>query len=295
MVDAIVRALHAELGRVDWMGEATRGVAQQKLARLVRLVGFPDAWRASGAEVRRDDFAGNALRTAAFETRSQLARAGRPVDRGDWQLPAYQVEVAYDLAANTAVLPAGILQPPFFGLDRAVAANLGGLGTAIGHELIHGFDDQGAQLGGDGNLAAWWQQDDAARFAERRTCVADMYSTFEVMPKAFVDGKLTAGESIADAGGVRIAFDAYRALRKDATAAYVADGFTEDQQFFIAVGQAWCSRDRIAETQRRLISDPHAPPKFRVYGALRNLKEFAEAFSCAPGTPMHPARTCSVW
>jgi putative endopeptidase len=165
----------------------------------------------------------------------------------------------------------------------------------IGHELTHGFDDQGAQFDADGNLKNWWGKDDEKKFNDKTSCVADQYSTFEAMPKQFVQGKLTLGENVADLGGVKMAFKAYRSLRHDAAKAYVADGFDEDQQFFLAVAQAWCTKDRPAEIQRRLTVDPHSPPKFRVYGALRNLPEFAQAFKCAAGTPMRPAKTCSVW
>lgn len=295
MVDAIVRAMGEQIGRLDWMSEATKQIAQGKLGRIARMIGYPDKWKTYDFEVRRAEFAGNQIRAAVFETHRQLARAGKPVDRTEWLMNTYTVDAYYDPTANKTALPAGILQPPFFGQDRSVAANLGGIGMVIGHELTHGFDDQGAQFDADGNLKNWWSKDDAAKFAEKGACVADQYSSFEAAPKAFVNGRLTLGENIADLGGVKMAFQAYRALRKDAAKAYVADGFSEDQQFFLAVGQGWCSKMRPAELQRRLIGDVHAPPKFRVYGALRNLPEFGAAFSCAPGTPMHPAKTCSVW
>jgi len=295
LVEEIARVMHDEISRLEWMSDATKQIAQQKLGKLVRMIGFPDKWRTYDYEVKRDDFAGNRMRAAAFEVRRLSARAGKPVDRSEWKMNTYRVDAYYDPTANTTALPAGILQPPFFGQDRSVAVNLGGIGMIIGHELTHGFDDQGAQFDGDGNLRSWWGKEDAQKFADKGTCVAEQYSTFEAMPKAYVNGRLTLGENIADLGGVKMAFKAYRALRKDAAKVYVADGFTEDQQFFIAVGQAWCAKERPAETQRRLISDVHSPPKFRVYGSLRNLPEFAEAFSCAPGTPMHPAKTCSVW
>ena len=295
VVDAIVRVMGDELGKLDWMADGTKAIAQAKLGKVARMIGFPDTWRSYDFDVRRDDFAGNRIRAAASETRRTLRKAGRPVDRAEWQMNTFAVDASYEPTANTTALPAGILQAPFFGQDRSVAANLGGIGMVIGHELTHGFDDQGAQFDGEGNLASWWQQDDATRFADKGSCVADMYSAFEAMPKGFVNGRLTLGENIADLGGVKLAFKAYRALREDAAKVYVADGYTEDQQFFIAVGQAWCSMDRPAEVQRRLTVDPHAPPKFRVYGALRNFQEFAKAFNCAPGTPMRPAKTCSVW
>jgi putative endopeptidase len=295
LVDAIAQAMGEEIASLDWMADATKQIAIAKLGRIARMVGFPDQWKTYDYSVKRDDFAGNVLRAAAFETHRELARSGKPVDRAEWQMNAYRVDAYYNPATNHTALPAGILQPPFFGQDRTVAANLGGIGMVIGHELTHAFDDQGAQFDADGNLKNWWQNDDLAKFAERGKCVADQYSAFEVLPKKFIQGQLTLGENIADLGGVKMAFKAYRALRKDAAKTYIADGFSEDQQFFVAVGQAWCGRERPAETERRLTVDPHSPSKFRVYGALRNMREFADAFSCVAGTPMRPARTCTVW
>ncbi len=295
LIEAMVRVMGEELGRLDWMSDATKQIAQAKLARITKMIGYPDKWKTYDFDVRRGEFAANELRAAAYETRRKLARAGKPVDRTEWLMNTYQVDAYYDPTGNLTAIPAGILQPPFFGQDRSVAANLGGIGMVIGHELTHGFDDQGAQFDADGNLKNWWSKDDAAKFAEKGSCVADQYSSFEAAPKAFINGRLTLGENIADLGGVKMAFKAYRSLRKDAPKVYVADGFSEDQQFFLAVGQGWCSKMRPAELQRRLIGDVHSPAKFRVYGALRNLPEFGEAFRCAPGTPMRPAKSCSVW
>jgi putative endopeptidase len=295
LIEEIARVMGEHIAGLPWMADATRQLALAKLGKLVPMVGFPERWRTYDYAITRDDFAGNALRSAAFETHRQLSRAGKPVDRGEWQINTYQVGAYYDASANHAVVPAGILQPPFFGPDRGVAANLGGIGMIIGHELTHAFDDRGAQFDADGNLRNWWHEDDLARFLDRRSCVADLYSTFEVLPGKFIQGALTVSENIADMGGVKMAFQAYRALRKDAPRTYVADGYTEDQQFFIAAGQAWCARERPAETERRLGVHPYSPPKFRVYGALRGLPEFAEAFRCVAGTPMRPAKTCTVW
>jgi putative endopeptidase len=294
LVDAVFKVMGEQLGKLDWMSPQTRKTAQDKLAKVVRMIGYPDRWRTYDFDIKRGDFAGNELRASAFETHRVLAKAGKPVDRGEWQMNAYTVNAYYEPTENNTALPAGILQPPYFGDKRGVAANLGGIGMVIGHELTHGFDDQGAQFDADGNLKNWWQPDDKTKFDAKGQCVAEQYSTFEAAPKAFVNGKLTLGEDIADLGGVKMAFYAYRTLRAGQPPV-VADGFSEDQQFFIAVAQAWCSKDRPAETQRRLTVDPHAPPKFRVYGALRNLPEFAQAFSCAPGTPMNPAKRCTVW
>jgi putative endopeptidase len=295
IVDAIVRAMHDDLAGLDWMSPKTRDIAVAKLAKIVRRVGYPDKWKTYDFAVKRDDYAGNMLRARVFAAHRERAKSGKPFDRSEWGMQSFTVNAYYSGSANNIALPAGILQMPFFGVDRGVAANLGGIGLVIGHELTHGFDDQGSQFDADGNLANWWQPDDKTKFDAKGTCVADQYSSFEAIPKGFVQGRLTLGENIADLGGAKMAFEAYRALRKNAEKQYVADGFTEDQQFFIGIAQAWCDKDRPAEIQRRLAVDPHAPPKFRVYGALRNLPEFATAFSCPLGTPMHPQKACSVW
>ncbi len=293
--DAIIASLHDDIGTLDWMSEATRQLGAGKLAKIVKMIGYPDRWRAYDFGVKRDDFAGNALRARTFEVHRQTSKAGKPWDRTEWGMNSFTVNAYYEPTGNLTAMPAGILQPPFFGKDRGIAANMGGIGMVMGHELTHGFDDQGAQFDLDGNLKNWWQDADKKQFDAKGTCVADQYSTFEVMPKGFINGRLTLGENIADLGGVKMAFHGYRNLRKGADKQVVADGFTEDQQFFLGVGQAWCGKDRPAEAQKRLTTDPHSPPKFRVYGALRNLPEFAKAFSCPAGTPMNPAKSCQVW
>jgi len=293
--DAIIASLHDDIGTLDWMSEATRQLGVGKLAKIVKMIGYPDKWRAYDFPVKRDDFAGNALRARAFEVHRQNNKAGKPWDHTEWGMNSFAVNAYYEPTGNLTAMPAGILQPPFFGKDRGVAANMGGIGMVMGHELTHGFDDQGAQFDLDGNLKNWWSDADKKQFDAKGTCVADQYATFEVMPKSFINGRLTLGENIADLGGVKMAFHGYRNLRKSADKQLVADGFTEDQQFFLGVGQAWCGKDRPAEAQKRLTTDPHSPPKFRVYGALRNLPEFAKAFSCPAGTPMNPAKSCQVW
>ncbi len=295
LVEALGTAMREDLTSLDWMGDATKKLALDKLEKLVRMVGYPDKWRAYDVAIARDDFGGNELRAAAFEVKRRLTRSGKPVDRAEWYANVFDVDAFYNPQINNTLILAGILQPPFFGADRSVAVNMGGIGMVIGHELTHGFDDEGSQFDAKGNLVNWWQKDDLDKFRGKGQCVAKMYDSFEAARGQFVNGKLTLGENIADIGGVKMAFKAYKALRQDAPKAIVADGFTEDQQFFLAVGQAWCSKDRPAETLRRLVVDPHAPPKFRVYGSLRNLPEFAQAFSCAAGTPMRPTETCTVW
>ncbi len=292
---AIAVAMGQDFGTLDWMTPATKEKARQKLAKIQFLTGYPDVWKTYDFKVDPRNYAANALAAAAFEQKRQSAKAGKPYDRSEWLMPAYIVNAYYNPSANNTGLPAGILQPPFFGADRGVAANFGGIGMVAGHELTHGFDDQGAQFDEEGRLANWWGPDDLKKFAAKGQCVSKQYATFEALPGKFVNGDLTLGENIADLGGVKMAFHAYRNQRAGADKAYVADGFTEDQQFFLGVGQAWCSKDRPEEVQRRLTVDPHSPPKFRVYGALRNLPEFARAFKCAAGTPMNPKNACSVW
>jgi len=295
LVDAIASVMTEEIGKLDWMSEPTQKTARAKLAKTVRMIGYPDKWRTYDFDIKRDDFGGNVLRATAFEIKRALAKSGKPVDRAAWLINTFDVNADYDQMVNAAVLPAGILQRPFFGADRQIAANLGALGIVIGNELVHVFDDQGAQFDVSGNLASWWTKDDRAKYEAKTKCVAQMYDSFEALPKQYVSGQLTLGENVADLGGVKMAFHAYRSLRRDAARAFVADGFTEDQQFFLGVAQASCNKDRKEELQRRLSSDEHAPAKFRVYGALRNLPEFSQAFACAAGTPMHPSQTCSVW
>ena len=294
LVDAIFASMDDRLGKLDWMTATTQAAARDKLKKLARMIGYPDKWMTYDFAVKRDDFVGNAMRADTFETRRQLAKAGKPYDRNEWLMGAYEVNAYYNPAANNTALPAGILQPPFFGVKRSVAANLGGIGMVIGHELTHGFDDQGAQFDAEGNMKDWWLPADKTAFEAKGKCVAKQYSTFEVLPGQFVNGDLTLGENIADLGGVKMAFYAYRALRSTARPA-VADGFTEDQQFFLGAGQAWCGKYRKEEQQNRLTTDVHSPAKFRVYGAMRNLPEFATAFNCAAGTPMKPANSCAVW
>ncbi|HEY4245121.1 MAG TPA: M13 family metallopeptidase [Kofleriaceae bacterium] len=295
LTDAVAAALGQDIAKLDWMSDATKKTAQAKLAKIVRRIGYPDKWRSYDIKVTRGDFAGDQLRALIFNTHYIYAKAGKPVDRGVWAMAAYEPDAYYDPTMNNIAVPAATLQPPTFGQDRSIAANLGALGLLVGHELTHAFDDQGAQFDGDGNVKNWWTPADKAKFDERAKCVADEYSSFEVLPKLFVNGELTLGEDIADNGGAKLAWMAYKALRKDATKVYVADGFTEDQQFFLGLGQDWCGNFRPAELQRQMTADPHTPHKFRVYGALRNLPEFAETFHCSAGTPMRPAKACSVW
>jgi putative endopeptidase len=295
IVNAIAAAFERNLDGLTWMSPETKAKAKEKLASLEKMIGYPDTWRQYTFAVSPTNFAANMLAADQFEVRRKFAQAGQPVDRDEWHMPAFIVNAYYNPLANNTALPAGILQPPFFGHDRGVAANAGGIGMVIGHELTHGFDDQGAQFDAQGNMSMWWQPADYEKFQAGGQCLVDQYGTFEALPGKFVNGQLTLGENIADVGGIKLAFHAYRALREAAAQRFVADGFTEDQQFFLGVGQAWCYEDREDEALQRLTTDPHSPPRWRVNGSLRNLPEFRAAFACAEGAPMAPAQACEIW
>jgi predicted metalloendopeptidase len=220
---------------------------------------------------------------------------GKPVDREEWHMTPPTVNAYYRGEMNHMVFPAGILQPPFFNPKASIPVNLGGMGMVVGHELTHGFDDKGSKYDAKGNLANWWTDADKARFKAKTDCVSDQYAQYEPLPGVHLNGQLTLGENIADAGGIKLAFHAYRAMRKDAKEAVKAGGFSEDQQFFLGVGQAWCSKLSDEVARLRAQTDPHSPPRFRVNGPLSNSSEFAAAFSCAEGKPMRRANACGVW
>ncbi len=295
LVHQIGKAFIAEVDKLDWMDAATKQRARDKFQAMAYLIGYPDHWREYDFKVEPGDFMGDMLRGRAFELARQLKKIGKPVDRGEWEMTPPTVNAYYNPQKNQMVFPAGILQPPFYNVNADVAVNLGAMGMVVGHELTHGFDDEGSQFDKAGNLSDWWTPKVKASFQGKTGCVADQYGKYEPLPGVKVNGKLTTGENIADMGGVKLAFAAYRALRKDAKTAYVADGFTEDQQFFLSTGQIWCAKMRDEYARMAVSVDPHSPPRFRVNGALADLPQFAEAFSCKKGTPMNPDKACSVW
>jgi putative endopeptidase len=294
-VAAVAQAFGGQIDSLDWMSAETKAAAKNKLTKLSGMIGYPDKWREYTFDVKADNFAANLVAAVKFEAKRQYTKAGKAYDPNEWLMPAYIVNAYYNPLANNTGLPAGILQPPFFGHERMPQANLGGIGMVVGHELTHGFDDQGAQFDAEGNMKMWWQKADFEKFQAKGKCVAEQYSTFETLPGKFVNGELTLGENIADIGGAKNAFHAYRAQRANAEKKTNAEGFNEDQQFFIAAGQIWCSKDRPDEALRRLTTDSHSPPMWRVNGTLRNVPEFAEAFNCKPGSKMNPAKRCTVW
>jgi putative endopeptidase len=295
-------AMGRDIEQLSWMGPTTKARAQEKLHEVANKVGYPDQWRDySTLIVTRGDALGNALQASAFEERRDIAKIGKPVDRGEWGMSPPTVNAYYNPQMNDINFPAGILQPPFFDPSRDDAVNYGAVGAIIGHELTHGFDDEGRQFDGKGNLEAWWTPADGKQFDERAECVVKEYDGFAGVDDLHVNGKLTLGENIADLGGLKLAFLAYldRAqkngtdLQQKGSAEY--GGLTPEQQFFVAFGQNWCQNNRPENLRLRIQTDPHSPEEFRTNGVVLNLPEFQGAFACKAGQPMAPVNRCIIW
>ena len=295
MVLAIESALDRDIRDLPWMTATTKKKALEKRAAIANKIGYPDRWRDySRLKITRGDLFGNAGRAVAFEGARDLARIGRKVDPTEWRMTPPTVNASYNPFENNINLPAGILQPPFFDKTMDDAANFGAIGAAIGHELTHGFDDQGRKFDAKGNLADWWTEADAREFEKRASCLADEYSGFTVAGGVHLNGKLTLGENTADNGGVRIAYMALEDTLKGKTPP-PRDGFTAPQRFFLAWGQAWCENSTEQSAKVRAQTDPHSPGRYRVNGVMQNMPEFQKAFNCAPKTPMARENVCRVW
>ena len=295
MILAVSDAFGERVGELDWMDDKTKARAREKRERIAYLIGYPSTWRVYDISLDRQVHAANVLAGRAFDVKRQLAKVGKPVDREDWQMSPPTVNAYYDPQLNQMAFPAGGLQPPFYSSRSSLAVNMGAIGESVGHELTHAFDDEGSQFDASGNLASWWEPETRKRFEAKTQCVVDQYSAYEGLPGIKIDGKLTLGENIADIGGIKLAFRAYRALRNSDQPRMVADGFDEDQQFFLSYGQSVCTKWREERLRTLLRTDPHSPQKFRVNGSVSNLPEFARAFSCAEGKPLNPKQRCEVW
>jgi endothelin-converting enzyme/putative endopeptidase len=297
MVDALEKSLDQDIRNLPWMTEDTKKQAKLKLDAIRNKIGYPDVWRDySALNIVRGDLLGNFLRANEFEARRQIAKIGKPVDRNEWQMTPPTVNAYYSSAKNEIVFPAGILQPPFFDKQANDATNFGGIGLVIGHELTHGFDDQGRKFDPQGNLRDWWTAQDGTEFEKRASCVADEYSSFVAVDDLKLNGRLTLGENTADNGGARIALMALEhMMADDSTMAQTINGYTPQQHFFLGYGRAWCEKRR-PEYSRMLVSvDPHSPAKYRVNGVVQNMPEFQKAFSCKVGQPMVRENACRVW
>jgi endothelin-converting enzyme/putative endopeptidase len=297
LVAEIEEAMERDNAALPWMDAATKRAAHEKLARVVNKVGYPETWRDySAMEVGRGAFLRNLVAAGRFEVDRQLAKVGKPVDRSEWFMSPPTVNAYYSPSMNEMVFPAGILQPPFFNGVAPEPVNYGAIGMVVGHELTHGFDDQGRQFDAEGNLRDWWSPQVARAFDARAQCLVRQYGAYEPLPGVKLDGKLTLGENIADLGGLELSFAAMNAALqgRDAPALH---GFTPEQQFFVGYAQSWCTKRREQDERRRAILDVHAPPRFRVNGPLSNLPEFAAAFACEEGSAMArpAAERCEVW
>ena len=296
LVHGIQGAMRDRLARLAWMDDATRGRAEGKLAAMADKIGYPDAWRSYDAlTLDRSSFWRSHAAALAFEVRRDLAKIGRPVDRGEWDMTTPTVNAYYNPALNEMVFPAGILQPPFYTQGANDAVNYGAIGLVVGHELTHGFDDEGRQFDARGNLADWWSAPVAAEFDRRAACVVRQYDGYVAVDDVRVNGKLTLGENLADLGGLTLSHAAYQASRAGKPPEAAVGGFTAEQQFFLAHAQAWCALIRPENARLRAVTDPHSPARWRVNGPLSNLPAFARAFSCRAGDPMVRADRCEVW
>jgi putative endopeptidase len=295
MVHALEKALGEDIQDLSWMSPATKQQALIKLHAITNKIGYPDKWRDySSVVIKRDDALGNDDRAAAFEVHRELQKIGKPVDRNEWEMTPPTVNAYYDPLMNNINFPAGILQPPFFDKKMDDAVNYGGIGMVIGHELTHGFDDEGRQFDAQGNLHNWWTPEDAKRFNEREACIDKEYSAFTVAPGVHVNGKLTLGENTADNGGVRVSLKALHNTEAGKPEPDI-NAFTPDQRFFLSFGQIWCSNERPEALRLQVQTDPHSPAEFRVNGVVQNMPEFQKAFSCKAGSPMVSADACHVW
>jgi endothelin-converting enzyme/putative endopeptidase len=302
MVKDIETSMDKDIDGLEWMTPATKIKAKEKLHGVANKIGYPDRWRDySALTIKADDALGNAMRADAFENDRELNKIGKPVDHSEWGMTPPTVNAYYDSSMNDINFPAGILQPSFYDKSQDDAVNYGHIGAVIGHELTHGFDDEGRKFDAKGNLSDWWTPEDAKKFEVRTDCLVNEYSGFTAVKDpggdVKVNGKLTLGENTADNGGLVLAYLAYleRAKEKGVDLTAKTDGFTPPQRFYIAFAQNWCENARPEQVRNQVLTDPHSPDHFRANGAIVNQPGFAGAFGCKVGAPMVPANSCRVW
>jgi putative endopeptidase len=297
LVRNILRAYQSSIDTLDWMSPPTKAAAKYKLAKLAVKIGYPAQWKDFGAlHISRDDLVGNMDRAARLEHQRALDKLGKPVDRGEWFMTPQTVNAYYNATMNEIVFPAAILQPPFFDQNADDAVNYGAIGAVIGHEMSHGFDDQGRRYDGDGNLRDWMAPEDAAAFTKKTQALSAQYNGYSPLPGLHVNGELTLGENIADLSGLTVAYRAYQASRAG-NPAPVMDGFTGDQRFFLGYGQIWRSKQRAEALRVSLLTDPHSPGEYRANGVVSNVDGFYQAFDVRPGDKLYkaPADRIHIW
>jgi len=298
MTLAIEQAMSKDIDSLDWMSPATKEQAKEKLKTVMNKIGYPEKWRDySKLVIVRGDALGNLERVRQFNFNRELAKIGKPVDKGEWTMSPPTVNAYYDPQQNNVNFPAGYFQPPFFSDKEDASANYGDMGSTIGHELTHGFDDEGRQFDKEGNLKEWWTKDDEAKFKQKAQCMVDQYDAIEAVPGVHLNGKLTLGENLADLGGLRLAWVAWqdKAEAEHLDMAAKADGYTPEQRFWIAYAQQWCTQTRPEQLRSQAQTDPHAPDEYRTNSVLQDLPAFAKSFNCKLPDKMVSAKPCRVW
>lgn len=297
MINNLIKGFEVSINELEWMTPATKLAAQEKLAKFTYKIGYPDKWKDySGLEIKADDLVGNYMRYARFEYQGMIDKLGKPIDRTEWGMTPQTVNAYYSPVKNEIVFPAAILQPPFFNMDADDAVNYGAIGAVIGHEISHGFDDQGAKYDGDGNLRDWWSDKDREEFQKRGQQLAAQYSKYEALPGKFVNGEFTLGENIGDLGGLTVAARSYL-MSLQGQSAPVIDGLSGEQRFFMGWSQVWRRNYRDEELGRRLLTDPHSPSHFRAMGTPRNIEAFYRAFEVQQHDKMYlaPDERVKIW
>jgi putative endopeptidase len=295
IVKQIQAPMEQDIKSLPWMSAATKEQALAKLHGMADKIGYPDKWRDySKLEIVRGDNLGNFQRAKRFEFNRQLAKIGKPVDRGEWDMSPPTVNAYYNPQMNDINFPAGVLQPPAFDLNSDAAPNYGDTGGTVGHELTHGFDDEGRQFDAQGNLRDWWTPEDGKEFEKRAACISNQYSNYTIIDDIKINGKLTLGEDVADLGGLLLAYMAWKQDTKDQKLEPI-EGLTPEQRFFVGYGQSWCGHVRDESKRMRATIDPHSPEKYRTNGVVSNMPEFQEAFHCKAGSPMVNQNRCRVW
>jgi endothelin-converting enzyme/putative endopeptidase len=295
VVNEIRAAMEQDIKSLTWMSPATKEQALTKLHAIANKIGYPDKWRDySKLDVVRGDSLGNLDRARQFEFNRQLGKIGKPVDKGEWDMTPPTVNAYYNPQMNDINFPAGVLQPPAFDPESDAAPNYGDTGGTVGHELTHGFDDEGRQFDAQGNLRDWWTPEDGKAFEKRASCISDQYSKYVIIDDVHINGKLTLGEDVADLGGLLLAYMAWKDDTKGQKLDPI-DGLTPEQRFFVGYGQSWCGHVRDESKRLRATVDPHSPEKYRTNGVVSNMPQFQEAFHCKSGQPMVNANRCRVW
>ena len=297
LVDNLIKGFDQAIDGLEWMSAETKVAAKEKLNKFTPKIGYPDKWKDySSLEINPDDLVGNYIRYSRFANQEMADKLGKPVDRSEWFMTPQTVNAYYNPVNNEIVFPAAILQPPFFNLEADDAVNYGAIGAVIGHELGHGFDDQGAKYDGDGNLRNWWSESDLEQFEARSKKLVEQFNQFKPFDDAAVNGELTLGENIGDLGGLTVAYKAYQ-ISLEGEKAPVIDGYTGEQRFFMGWSQIWRRKYRDEELRNRLMTDPHSPSHYRVIGVLPNMPEFYEAFDVKEGDKMYlkPEDRVKIW